>query len=120
MTNEIASTWIREALRECEQLGKLSTQPYFRLPAFREALAKAITALEHQPEPQTEVYPDAASVVGGKSPITIYEAFLKDSPSGLECNVCHWRTLDTTRTLCDSCGSFELAPVSDIGRKAGA
>jgi hypothetical protein len=79
------------------------------------ALGKAITALEHQPEPQTEVYPDAASVVGGKSPITIYEAFLKDSP-GLECNVCHWRTLDTTRTLCDSCGSFELAPVSDIGQ----
>jgi hypothetical protein len=51
----------------------------------KEAFSKAITALEHQPEP-----------------------------------VCHWRTLDTTRTLCDSCGSFELAPVSDIGRKAGA
>jgi hypothetical protein len=113
MTNLDAVNYIRDLMDE----GK--PWPTTRSVAWSntiQALSKAITALEHQPEPQTEVYPDAASVVGGKSPITIYEAFLKDSPSGLECNVCHWRTLDTTRTLCDSCGSFELAPVSDIGQ----
>jgi hypothetical protein len=104
MTNTEAAEYLRKLIKT----GYCSAND-------RTALALGVLALEHQPEPQTEVYPDAASVVGGKSPITIYEAFLKDSP-GLECNVCHWRTLDTTRTLCDSCGSFELAAVSDIGQ----
>jgi hypothetical protein len=86
------------------------------------AIAKAITALEHQPEPDVQEQPHNWDSVTGEEceacnpKIPVHQRFLKDIPSGLECNVCHWRTLDTTRTLCDSCGSFELAPVSDIGQ----
>jgi hypothetical protein len=69
-----------------------------------EALSKAITALEHQPEPQiADIEHKGLTLEGG-------------TLNAFECNVCHWRTLDTTRTLCDACGSFELAPVSDIGQ----
>jgi hypothetical protein len=103
MTNERAATWIREALEECDQLGKLSTQPYFRLPVFREALAKAITALEHSPR-----IPEASEL--DDVPPEVAEV------TGLECNVCHWRTLDTHRLLCDSCGGHELKPVYEVGK----
>ncbi len=63
------------------------------------ALQKAVTALEHSPE-----IPDDY-----------------DKIRGLECNVCHWRTLRKDAVLCDKCGSHDLgfvyrAEASDIGR----
>jgi hypothetical protein len=116
MTNEIASTWIREALRECEQLGILSTQPYFRLPVFREALAKAITALENQPEPQTDnPFNNLEGLVVGCGGIGGAAMQLTHKPASLQC-VCGWRTLDTHRLLCDSCGGHELKPVYEVGK----
>lgn len=107
MTNLEAVELIRGA--------KKSFPPNARLGV---ALEKAITALEHQPEPQTD-HPETPAEFMLKVK-AVYDRNKLPSGGGLECNVCHWRTLDITRTLCDSCGSFELAPVSDIGRKAGA
>jgi hypothetical protein len=58
------------------------------------AIGKAITALEHQPEPQQSII-------------------------GLQC-VCGWRTIDIYRLLCDSCGGHELKPVYEVSNNGQA
>jgi hypothetical protein len=67
------------------------------------AIGKAITALEHSPR-----IPEASEL--DDVPPEVAEV------TGLECNVCHWRTLDTHRLLCDSCGGHELKPVYEVGK----
>jgi hypothetical protein len=81
---------------------------------LHEAMSKAITALEHQPEPQTEPQETGRVRLSGLREKRLERNSDKDS--GLECNVCHWRTLDTHRLLCDSCGGHELKPVYEVGK----
>jgi hypothetical protein len=103
----LKNTEAAEYLRELIKTGYCSAND-------RTALALGVLALEHQPEPQTD-HPETPAEFMLKVK-AVYDRNKPPSGGGLECNVCHWRTLDTTRTLCDSCGSFELAPVSDIGQ----
>jgi hypothetical protein len=72
----------------------------------RTALEKAITALEHQPEPYLDFTAAANEILRNANPPTV---------QSLQC-ICGWRTLDTHRLLCDSCGGHELKPVYEVGK----
>jgi hypothetical protein len=84
---------------------------------FRDAIDKAVTALEHQPEPQIEnPFNNLEGLVAGCAGIGARAAMqLTQKPVSLQC-ICGWRTLDTHRLLCDSCGGHELKPVYEVGK----
>jgi hypothetical protein len=100
-----------------ELIGKwLETYPYSKqkpVKPFMEALGKAITALRHQPEPQRVAYPDFTAVA---NEILCPVCMGAGTAGSLQCSACGWRTLDTHRLLCDSCGGHELKPVYEVGK----
>lgn len=107
MTNQQASDVLREYIRTNRPCNGLET-----------ALQKAITALEHQPEPQLpDMFlnpPKGCEVYDLNSGRTIAK-----TPTEQQCVNCG-RKVDAHKHICQGCGSSDLRPVymSEIGRKA--